>query len=137
VAHSWVFANTSKGISGPQGLVGHTIGEFGTYGPNSGVWAKGILSDDYGFAPEKNRWGLGGLETPLSTPFDFTTHPHADNVENAFAPPGSTLADVLDRGEIDVLFRANAPTTYLAGSPGIHARHRLVLRLRHRGCAGA
>jgi 4,5-dihydroxyphthalate decarboxylase len=97
----------------------------------------GTLSDDYGFAPEKNRGVLGGLETPLSTPFEFTTHPHPGNVENAFAPPGSTPADVLDRGEIDVLFRANAPTNYLAGSPGIHARHRLVLRLRQRGCAGS
>ncbi|WP_328611306.1 4,5-dihydroxyphthalate decarboxylase [Amycolatopsis sp. NBC_00345] len=117
--HSCVFVNTAKGITGPEDLVGRTIGEFGMYGQDSGVWAKGILSDDYGFAPEKNQWVLGGLETPLSAPFEFTTHPHPDNVEISFAPPGRTLADMLDRGEIDVLFSANAPMNYLAGSPNI------------------
>jgi len=117
--HSSVFVNTSKGIKSPADLVGRTIGEFGMYGQDSGIWAKGILSEDYGFAPEKNRWVVGGLETPLSAGFEFTTHPHPDNVEVGFAPEGRTLADMLDRGEIDALFASNAPTTYLAGSPNI------------------
>lgn len=117
--HSCVFVNTAKGITGPEDLVGRRIGEFGMYGQDSGVWAKGILSDDHGFAPEKNQWVLGGLEVPLSAPFEFTTHPHPDNVDITFAPPGRTLADMLDRGEIDVLFSANVPTNYLAGSPNI------------------
>lgn len=117
--HSSVFVNTHRGIRGPQDLVGRTIGEFGMYGQDSGVWAKGILSDEYGFAPEKNRWVLGGLEAPLPAPFEFTTHPHPDDVEIAFAPAGHTLAGMLDRGEIDALFSANAPTPYLAGSPNI------------------
>ncbi|MEV0473110.1 4,5-dihydroxyphthalate decarboxylase [Streptomyces prunicolor] len=117
--HSCVFVNTHKGIRGPEDLADRTIGEFGMYGQDSGVWAKGILSDEYGFAPEKNRWILGGLETPLPAPFEFTTHPHPDDIEITLAPAGRTLADMLDRGEIDVLFSANAPTPYLAGSPNI------------------
>ncbi|MQY26017.1 ABC transporter substrate-binding protein [Nocardia aurantia] len=117
--HSSVFVNTSRGIAGPADLVGRTIGEFGMYGQDSGIWAKGILADDHGFAPERNRWVVGGLDTPMSAPFEFTTHPRPDNVEVGFAPPGRTLADMLDRGEIDALFASNAPTTYLAGSPNI------------------
>ncbi|WP_019925239.1 hypothetical protein [Nocardia sp. BMG111209] len=117
--HSSIFVNTSKAITGPADLTGRTIGEFGMYGQDSGIWAKGILSDDYGFAPEHNRWIIGGLETPLPAPFAFTTHPHPDAVEVGFAPPGRTLAEMLDRGEIDALFASNAPTPYLAGSPNI------------------
>lgn len=117
--HSSIFVNTSTGITGPADLTGRTIGEFGMYGQDSGIWAKGILSEDYGFAPENNRWVIGGLETPLPAGFEFTTHPHPDGVEIAFAPPERTLADMLENGEIDALFASNAPTAYLAGSPNI------------------
>src|SRR5262249_42910214 len=54
--HSCVFVNKHSGITSPADLVDRTIGEFGTYGQDSGVWIKGILADEYGFAPEKNRW---------------------------------------------------------------------------------
>ncbi len=117
--HSSIFVNTSKGITGPADLVGRTIGEFGMYGQDSGIWAKGILGEEHGFAPERNRWLVGGLERPLPNGFDFTTHPHPDDVEVGFAPPDRTLADMLDRGEIEALFASNAPSPYLAGSPNI------------------
>lgn len=117
--HSCVFINTSAGITGPADLVSRTIGEFGMYGQDSGIWAKGILAEDYGFAPERNRWVVGGLETPLPAGFEFTTHRHPDNVDVGFAPPGRTLAAMLDDGEIDALFASNAPLAYLAGSPNI------------------
>src|SRR5438067_915609 len=35
--HSCVFVNTRSGITGPGDLAGKTIGEFGTYGQDSGV----------------------------------------------------------------------------------------------------
>lgn len=117
--HSSVFVNTSTGITGPADLTGRTIGEFGMYGQDSGIWAKGIMSEDFGFAPEDNRWVIGGLETPLPEGFDFTTHPRPNNIEADFAPPGRTLADMLARGEIDALFASNAPSNYLAGTPDI------------------
>lgn len=117
--HSSVFVNTAAGIRGPEDLLGRTIGEFGMYGQDSGIWAKGMLAEDHGFAPERNRWIVGGLETPLPTGFEFTTHPHPENVEVDVAPPDRTLADMLDRGEIDALFASNAPSTFLAGSPNV------------------
>ncbi|MEV0841940.1 hypothetical protein AB0I55_20570 [Actinocatenispora sera] len=117
--HSSVFVNTRSGIDGPADLVGKTIGEFGVYGQDSGVWIKGILADEYGFRPERNRWVIGGLETPLPKGFEFTTHPHPDNVGIGFAPPDRTLADMLDRGEIDALFTSNVPQPFLDGSPNV------------------
>jgi 4,5-dihydroxyphthalate decarboxylase len=116
--HSCVFVNTDSGITGPADLVGRTIGEFGVYGQDSGVWAKGALMDDFGFAPEKNRWVIGGLEHPTG-PFDFTSHPHPDDVEVTTAPEGKTLGAMLAAGEIDALFTANVPQCYLDGAPTV------------------
>lgn len=116
--HSCVFVNPASGISEPADLVGKTIGEFGVYGQDSGVWAKGILADDHGFRPERNRWLIGGLEQP-TPPFDFIPHPHPVDVEVAAVPPGRTLSDMLVSGEIDALFTANVPQPYLAGSPRV------------------
>lgn len=116
--HSCVFVNTHSGITGPPDLAGRTVGEFGTYGQDSGVWAKGILSDEYGFEPSRNRWLIGGLDHPAA-PFGFTPHPHPADVEVSEVPDGKTLSDLLDTGEIDALFSANVPRCVLDGSPNI------------------
>lgn len=115
--HSSVFVNAHSGIAGPRDLTGRRIGEFGIYGQDSGVWAKGILMDEYGFEPERNRWVIGGLEHP-SAPFDFIPHPHPDAVEVTTAPDRS-LSEMLDNGDIDALFTANVPQCALDGSPNV------------------
>jgi hypothetical protein len=116
--HSCVFVNTRSGIAGPSDLTGRVIGEFGTYGQDSGVWAKGILMDEYGFKPETNRWVIGGLEHP-SAPFGFIPHPHPAAVDVTTAGAGKTLSAMLDAGEIDALFSANVPQCVLDGSPNV------------------
>ncbi len=116
--HSCVFVNTHAGITGPGDLTGRTIGEFGTYGQDSGVWAKGILMDEYGFEPEANRWVIGGLEHP-SAPFGFVPHPHPPALDVTTAGDGKTLSDMLDAGELDALFSANVPQCVLDGSPNV------------------
>ncbi|MCS0599787.1 ABC transporter substrate-binding protein [Streptomyces sp. LP11] len=116
--HSCVFVSTRSGITGPGDLVGRTIGEFGVHGQDSGVWAKGILTDEYGFRPERNRWVIGGLERPAA-PFGFIPHPHPEEVEVTTAPPGRSLSAMLDAGEIDALFSANVPQCVLDGSPHV------------------
>lgn len=116
--HSCVFVNTRSGITGPGDLDGRTIGEFGTYGQDSGVWAKGILMDEHGFRPERNRWVIGGLEHP-APPFGFIPHPHPDGVEVSAAPGDRTLNDMLATGEIDALFSANVPQCVLDGHPDV------------------
>jgi hypothetical protein len=116
--HSCVFVNPHSGITKPGDLVGKTIGEFGIYGQDSGVWAKGILADEYGFKPEASRWVIGGLEYPAS-PFDFIPHPHPDEVEVTAAPEGKTLNSMLETGEIDALFSANVHQCVLDGSPNV------------------
>jgi 4,5-dihydroxyphthalate decarboxylase len=116
--HSCIYVNAGSGIATPADLVGRTIGEFGVYGQDSGVWAKGILMDEHGFRPEQNRWVIGGLDRPMP-PFPFTTHPRPDDVEVIAAPDGKTLSGMLATGEIEALFTANVPQPFLDGSPAI------------------
>jgi len=116
--HSCIFVNAHSGITEPRDLAGRTIGEFGVYGQDSGVWAKGILMDEYGFRPEESRWVIGGLEHP-TPPFDFIPHPHPAEVDVRAAPPGKTLGAMLDAGEIDALFSANVPQCVLDGSANV------------------
>ncbi|MEC3919304.1 4,5-dihydroxyphthalate decarboxylase [Nocardia sp. CDC160] len=113
--HSAIFVNTASGISRPEDLAGKTVGEFGMYGQDSGVWAKGMLSDDYGVTPDKCRWVIGGLDRPMP-PFDFVPHPHPADVQVEQAPPGRSLGAMLDSGEIDALISSNAPQCVLDGS---------------------
>ncbi|MZD08616.1 4,5-dihydroxyphthalate decarboxylase [Streptomyces sp. SID5785] len=116
--HSAVFVNTHSGVRGPRDLAGRTIGEFGTYGQDPGVWNKGVLMDEYGFRPESSRWVIGGLDRPAA-PFAFTPHPHPADVDVRPAPEGKSLGGMLDAGEIDVLFTANVPQCVLDGSPNV------------------
>jgi 4,5-dihydroxyphthalate decarboxylase len=116
--HSAVFVHAGSGITGPDDLIDRTIGEFGVYGQDPGVWMKGILADEYGFRPGRNRWVIGGLDHP-APPFGFTTHPHPDGVEITTAPEGRTLSGMLEDGELDALFTANVPQPFLDGSPTI------------------
>ncbi|MFJ7213312.1 4,5-dihydroxyphthalate decarboxylase [Amycolatopsis sp. NPDC098790] len=114
--HSCVFVNKRSGITGPADLVDRTIGEFGTYGQDSGVWAKGILMDEYGFEPARNRWVIGGLEHPAA-PFGFVPHPHPDDVR--VTTSDRALNDLLATGGIDALFSANVPQCVLDGAPDV------------------
>ncbi|HXM07658.1 MAG TPA: hypothetical protein VN936_09335, partial [Candidatus Acidoferrum sp.] len=62
--HSSVFINKASGIKTPQDLAGKTVGELSTYGHDAGVWAKGIIGEDYGVTPDQYRWIIGGIDHP-------------------------------------------------------------------------
>lgn len=116
--HSAVFVNTSSGIEKPSDLAGKTIGEFGTYGHDAGVWPKGILADDYGVTPEQSHWIVGGADVPMA-PFDFVPLRHPADVDVRPAPEGRALGPMLDAGEIDALVSARVPQCVLDGSPNV------------------
>lgn len=116
--HSAVYVNVDSGIKSPADLVGKTIGEFGIYGQDPGVWIKGILMDEYGFDPRQNRWLIGDLDG-AGLSFDFVPHPDPDGLDIATIPDGQALGPMLEAGEIDVLFSANVPQCVLDGSPRV------------------
>ncbi|MFF0138408.1 4,5-dihydroxyphthalate decarboxylase [Streptomyces sp. NPDC005227] len=116
--HSAIFVNTASGIEKPADLAGRTIGEFALYGHDAGFWAKGILSDEYGFSPERSRWVVGGFDWPMD-PFDFVPQRHPEGVEVTRAPAGKALGPMLAAGEIDALISADVPRCALDGTPRI------------------
>ena len=116
--HSSIFISVDSGIDSPADLVDKTIGEFGIYSQDSGVWAKGVLMDEHDFDPAANRWIIGGLEKPAE-PFTFVPQTRPEGVDIRDADPGQALGPMLERGEIDALFTANVPQAVLDGSPRI------------------
>ena len=116
--HSAIYVNTSSGIEKPQDLAGKTVGEFGVYGHDAGVWPKGILADEYGVMPDRCRWVVGSLDWPMP-PIDFIPRPHPANIDVTPAPDGKELGGMLEAGEIDALISADVPKCVLSLSPRV------------------
>ena len=116
--HSAIYVSTASGIERPADLTGCTIGELALYGHDAGVMAKGILADQFGFRPERNRWIVGGIDFPMD-PIDFVPRPHPPDVDVTLAPKGTDLGVLLEAGEIDALISADVPRCVLEGSPKV------------------
>jgi len=116
--HSAIYVNKASGINRPEDLAGKTIGELALYGHDAGVMPKGILSDEYGFEPERCRWIIGGIDFPMK-PVDFVPQPHPDGVEVIMAPASADLGKMLEAGEIDALISADVPECVLEQSPKV------------------
>jgi 4,5-dihydroxyphthalate decarboxylase len=81
------------------------------------VWLRGIFQDEYGVLPKDIRWRSGGEETPgrvekigLDLPSDIDLKP---------IPRDKTLSQMIDEGELDALFTARAPSSFIKGSPNV------------------
>lgn len=113
--HSAIYVNTASGITRPEDLVDRTIGELALYGHDAGAMPKGILMDEFGFRPERNRWIVGGIDFPMN-PIDFVPQPHPADVSVTIAPKETDLGKLLEAGEIDALISADVPRCILEGS---------------------
>jgi hypothetical protein len=116
--HSAIYINKASGIHTPSDLAGKTIGELAVYGHDAGIMPKGIMSDEYGFRPERSRWVIGGLDWPMA-PIDFIPQTHPANVEVTKIPKGKELGAMLEAGEIDALISADEPKCVLENSPKV------------------
>jgi hypothetical protein len=113
--HESLFVNADRGITAPADLAGKTVGEFGLYGHDPGVWMKGILADEYGLRPEQVSWVIGGTDHPLPA-FDWIPQPVPDGVRVRHAGKDQALAAMLEAGEIDALLSVDVPRALLDGS---------------------
>ena len=116
--HSAIYVSAKSGIERPGDLVGRTIGELALYGHDAGVVSKGILSDEFGFRPERNSWIVGGIDFSMD-PIDFVPHSHPGDVCVTMAPKGTDLGALLEAGEIDALISADVPHCVLEGAPKV------------------
>ena len=87
------------------------------YQLTANVWARSILQDDYGVRPEDITWVRGGIETPgrpEKIKLDLPTNVHVEP-----APDGTTISELLDRGEIDGFIGPRPPSRQALKNPDI------------------
>jgi 4,5-dihydroxyphthalate decarboxylase len=114
--HSGIYIRKGAGIDKPQDLRGKRVG-VPEYQITAVVWMRGLMQHEYGVAPAEIHWRSGGQEqpgrherTPLKPIPGLDLQPIGDD---------RTLVGMLKAGELDALFTARAPSSFLAGEPHI------------------
>lgn len=112
--HSGFFARAGSGIENPADFAGRRIG-VPEYQMTAALWMRGILADEYGVEAADIHWRTGALDAgvrrerlELDLPDGMVVEPIED---------GSTLQDLLLRGEIDGLLAPKPPQAFLDGDP--------------------
>ena len=114
--HSGIYVRTDAGIRTPADLKGKRVG-LPEYQITAVVWMRGIMQHEYGVKPTDIHWRSGGQEEPgrdERTP--LKPIPGLD-----LKPIGKeqTLVGMLRDGELDALFTARGPSSFLRGEPHI------------------
>ncbi len=114
--HSCVYINAHKGIRTPQDLKGKLVG-VPEYQMTAPLWLRGIFQHYYDVAPHEMHWRAGGLyeaareeKLPISLPANIDYQP---------IPRDRTLSDMLESGELDALFTARMPASFMRGSTNV------------------
>ena len=114
--HSGIYVREGSGIDKPEDLRGRRVG-LPEYQITAVVWIRGMLQHQYGVNPTEIHWRQGGQEqagrkerTPLKP---------IPGVDLQSIPEDRTLVDMLEAGDLDALFTARAPSSFLAGEPHI------------------
>lgn len=100
-----IFANKAAGITKPKDFEGKSVGVVRGYTVTTGVWARGMLSDEYGVDLSKIRW----LPTDDEHVAEFRQLP---NVDYKFM--GHDMGELFRSGEI-----VGAVGTVLGDTPGV------------------
>jgi 4,5-dihydroxyphthalate decarboxylase len=114
--HTGIYIRKGAGIEKPQDLRGKRIG-VPEYQITAVVWMRGLMQHEYGVKPSEIHWRSGGQEqagreerTPLKP---------IPGLDLAAIPHDKTLVGMLRDGELDALFTARAPSSFLNGEPHI------------------
>ncbi|MGH6922658.1 MAG: ABC transporter substrate-binding protein [Propylenella sp.] len=108
--HSSIYVRTDR-ITAPADLAGRRVG-VPEYQLTANVWARALLEDDFGVRPADIHWLRGGIEEPgrvEKVALDLPPGVRLDDI-----PAGSTLAGMLEAGEIDAMIGPRAPSCYRA-----------------------
>jgi 4,5-dihydroxyphthalate decarboxylase len=103
-------------IKRPEDLKGRRIG-VPEYQLTAHVWARAILQDDYGVAPEDVTWVRGGIDEPGRPEKIKLQLPPGVRMESA--PEGDTISAMLDRGDIDGFIAPRPPGGAAAKNPNV------------------
>lgn len=109
--HDCIYVHEGAGIREPGDLAGRRVG-VPEYQITAAVFARGLLSDDFGVDHRTIEWIQGGLEEAGRVPH---TKVEPAGVTVSMAPPGKTLSRMLEEGEIDALVTPRVPSTWQGG----------------------
>ncbi len=104
--HAGLLIRPDAGIKTPKDLEGKKVG-VRAYSVTTGVWTRGILTDEFGLDPSKVTWVVDDEEHVTQLPLP----PNVVHTEN-----GRSLADMMANGELAAGFQGNAGIGR-AGSP--------------------
>src|SRR3954447_1529048 len=104
--HTSIYVRTDR-IKEPKDLKGKKVG-VPEYQLTANVWARAILEDDYGVKPSDIHWVRGGIEE-AGRP-EKVTIKLPDGVKLTNAPEGTTISELLIKGEIDGFIAPRPPS---------------------------
>ena len=108
--HGYIFVNTAAGIGEPAALAGRRVG-VRTWQTTAGIWARGMLQDDYGVDLTSIDWVAQDEEDiPLSS---------MDRFRLSRCPEGDTVTAMLERGDLDALIYPERPAAIDRGDPRV------------------
>jgi 4,5-dihydroxyphthalate decarboxylase len=114
--HSGIYIRTGAGIGRPEDLRGKRVG-VPEYQITAVVWMRGMMQHEYGVLPTEIHWRNGGQEQPGRQ--ERTPLKPIPGLDLKPLGPEQTLVGMLKAGELDALFTARAPSSFLAGEPHV------------------
>jgi 4,5-dihydroxyphthalate decarboxylase len=108
--HSCIYVNTNSGIKTPSDLNGKRVASP-EYQMTAPVWIRGILNEHYGVDPATQLHLTGGQEQPGRVERFPLNLPFVKPID-----ANKTLSQMLSNGEIDALYAARTPSSFVHGS---------------------
>ena len=113
--HTSIYVRKDR-VKRPEDLRGRRVG-VPEYQLTANVWARSILEDDFGVRPSDMIWVRGGIDTPGRPEKIKLQLPPDVRIESA--PEGSTISELLDRGEIDGFIAPRPPSGAASANPHV------------------
>ena len=110
--HACIFINAQSGIKAPKDLIGKRIASP-EYQMTAPVWIRGILAVHYGVPVDAQPYLFGGEEEVGRV--EKLTLALPPNIRVSPIGPTQTLSQMLYEGEIDALYTARTPSSFLRG----------------------
>jgi 4,5-dihydroxyphthalate decarboxylase len=113
--HTSIYVRTDR-IRKPQDLKGKKVG-IPEYQLTANVWARAFLEDDYGVKPSDIHWIRGGIDDAGRPEKIGIKLPPGVRLDDA--PEGTTISELLIRGEIDGFMAPRTPSREALRHPDI------------------
>ncbi len=113
--HTSIYVRTDR-VRAPADLKGRRVG-LPEYQLTACVWARAILEDDHGVKPSDVIWVRGGIDDPGRPEKIALNLPKDVRLEDA--PEGTTISQLLARGDIDGFVAPRAPSAEHLDHPHI------------------